>query len=212
MNIMCLPSGRTCGQRWVVCCPSTNLVAGVEVPPKADTFASGARKSGEYKMTSPGPHEPPRPTGASQIAIPGPWVASTFLSFPSEKYAIILLSRDQNGNVAFSVPASSMAFNESSGRTQRSLFPSTLATNASFLPSGETTTGPATSPINSKRAFGGGLMNALTEIFSDCSRQYAAPARQAAVRARATRDHARISLRCRFAFTGAGTPACDEPS
>src|SRR3954465_5271088 len=168
---MCLPSGRTCGQRWVVCCPSTSLVAGVELPPKADTFDSAARKSGEYKMTSPGPHDPPRPTAASQIAIPGPWAASTFLSFPSEKYAIILLSGDQNGNVAFSVPASSMAFNESSGRTQRSLFPSMLATNASFLPSGETTTGPATSPMNSNRAFEGGLMKALIEILFACSRQ-----------------------------------------
>ena len=67
-----------------------------------------------------------------------------------------LLSGDQNGYVASSVPCNIVACAASSARTQRLVIPfSSTAENASVLPSGETATGPASNPVGTNCRSGG---------------------------------------------------------
>ena len=90
------------------------------------------------RMTPSRPQEPSEPPGESQIFCAGPPETSIFLSFPSAKKPRNLLSGDQKGRVAPSVPASGWAASALSGRTQIRLFPDeSVALNARYRPSGE---------------------------------------------------------------------------
>src|SRR5947207_15640085 len=101
------------------------------------------------------PQLPPRGVGASAIDSSDPPVASMRRNFPSAKNASDLLSGDQNGKSALSVPLSGCA-KELSGRTQsRGAAAPDFATNAILLPSGDKIAVP---PSNSKTECGGALM------------------------------------------------------
>src|SRR5690348_10549896 len=100
---------------------------------------------------------PPRPNGASQIVIGAPPARRVFFNFPSAKKAIHCPSADQKGNVAPSVPSTGSADNFASVRIQilaGPLLPA--ATNANFLPSGDSTTEPPSSLIRWNVAPSGG--------------------------------------------------------
>lgn len=73
---------------------------------------------------------------------------STIFSFPSAKNASERLSKDQKGKIAPPVSGSGRASRELVGRTQIVVLPSApAAANAIEEPSGETTGGPALSPV-----------------------------------------------------------------
>src|SRR5262249_49505949 len=74
------------------------------------------------------------------------------------KNATDLLSGDQKGNPAPSVPATSLAAGPSSGRTQSEVFPFAVATKATVLPSGDKETPPLLNP-NANCAPSGGLIS-----------------------------------------------------
>src|SRR5262245_34391463 len=59
---------------------------------------------------------PPEKPGASQISCGGPPEASTLRNLPATKYPLKRPSADQNGRVAFSVPASRRGVTEPVGR------------------------------------------------------------------------------------------------
>src|SRR5512133_1925288 len=91
-------------------------------------------------MSSLRPHDPPRALETLARATAGPPAASIFLSFPVAKNPMYLLSGDQKGNAAPSVPASGWASVPSSERTKTISAPAGPAlTNATRRPSGEST-------------------------------------------------------------------------
>ena len=111
----------------------------VTSPPRAETRAIRGGVPALNTITSPLPQlAAPRDAAASVIVWTEPSAMSIRFTFPSAKNPIQRLSGDQNGIIAFSVPASGRDVNESSRRTQscvRSGF--CVATNASCVPSGE---------------------------------------------------------------------------
>ena len=74
----------------------------------------------------------------------------TRLSLPFAKNPIDLLSGDQNGPTAPSVPPSRFAVSESSGRSQRNDVLPTTATNARYRPSGDSASGFGPEPASCK--------------------------------------------------------------
>src|SRR5579872_6361025 len=155
----CLPSGRKNGQRCEVCCVVSRLVASTGVPPAALTRISPDCVLGENRMTPPGPHAPPRPKGASAMICGESPLISMVLSLPSAKNPRERLSGAQKGKTAFSVPASSRETRELTGRTQSVVLPSACeAVKAIDAPSGESTGGPAESPVRLSVVLSGGLM------------------------------------------------------
>src|SRR5205085_9920975 len=120
-------------------------------PPVAATRKSPLGPDGANTITLALPQAPPRGVKPLAIVCGDPPAASIRFNFPSAKKAIDLLSGDQKGYAAFSVPRRGCAAEESSLRTQSSDWPSAgLAANASFSPSGDRT-GAAAS--KSKMAF-----------------------------------------------------------
>src|SRR5262245_38488435 len=116
------------------------------------------------RITSCVLHVPSLP-GRLHTTCVGPPAAEIFLSFPSAKNAMFLLSGDQNGLLASSVPGSGWAVEEPSGRVQSCVFPSTVAINTILLPSGERKfpSAPIIRPLSGEktskrttRAWGGG--------------------------------------------------------
>jgi hypothetical protein len=84
---------------------------------------------------------------------------SIVFSLPSAKNPRERLSGDQKGKIALSVPDNWCASVEFIGRTQSVILPSALAAaNATDAPSGDSTGGPAPSPVRVSVAFSGGLM------------------------------------------------------
>jgi hypothetical protein len=80
-------------------------------------------------------------------------------SLPSAKKPSERVSGDQKGKIAFSLPATARASSASMGRIQIAVLPSVLvAVNATVEPSGESTGGPAESPVRLSWVFSGGLI------------------------------------------------------
>ena len=91
---------------------------------------------GANTMIPSGLQVPPRPWEASAIAVAGPPEMSILISFPEAKKPIDLLSGDENGKIASSVPAKGCAVTESIGRSHSWLFLSSeIAANTTCLPS-----------------------------------------------------------------------------
>src|SRR5262245_61519158 len=110
----------------------------VGVPPAADTRESVEPYVGVKRIVSSRLQLPGRGIAASQIGTGGPPDASILFSFPPAMNASALLSGDQNGAVAPSVPASGCAVRLSMERTHNSLRPlSSGAANARRRPSGD---------------------------------------------------------------------------
>jgi hypothetical protein len=142
---------------------ASSFVNGAGVPPEAATLKRGPSIVWGKTMTPPRLHVPPLALAASQRTRGGPPSASTLFSFPSAKNPRLLLSGDQNGYVAPSVPASGRETVESRLRTWRPIVPSScLAEKAIRRPSGETATGPAPGPLRRKPACSGGRIEART--------------------------------------------------
>src|SRR6516162_3356461 len=93
------------------------MVARDGLPPSADTSMSPEPVVGEKTMRLRGPHVPPKPIAASQIAIGAPPNAGTFLSLPSAKKASQRPSDEKNGLIASDVPAIGTASRLFIGRT-----------------------------------------------------------------------------------------------
>ena len=106
---------------------ASSVVAGIAVPPDAGTRWSGPLSLGEKTITPSGLQLPPCPMGAFASVSGGPPAASIVLSLPPAKNPMDLLSGDQNGNLAFSVPASGCAVREFKGRTHSRVFLHKLA-------------------------------------------------------------------------------------
>src|SRR5713101_2193462 len=119
----------------------------------------GACGFGENRITPPGPQAPPRPSWASQIACTEPPFSSIVFNLLSAKNPSERLSGDQKGKIAPSVSGSAWESNEFIGRTHSPVLPSALvAAKAIDAPSGESTGGPAPSPVRLIVVFSGGLM------------------------------------------------------
>src|ERR1017187_3928646 len=96
-------------------------------------------------------------SASSVIVCASPPETLIFFSFRSATKPRYWLSGDQNGLAASSVPGNMVACWALSGRSHRLVFPfSSTAENASVLPSGETTTGPASKPDARNAVPGGG--------------------------------------------------------
>ena len=91
----------------------------------------------EIKMTPSGPHAPPTAPEALTNVRDDPPSMSIRLSCPSAKNATDLLSGDQNGKRAPSVPGSTRGDTVLSGRSHKRDWPSDVAANVSVWPSGE---------------------------------------------------------------------------
>src|SRR6516225_11540067 len=133
----CRPSGKKDGRRCAAS-PLCSVVTTLASPPAAATRESGPVVAANT-ITPSWFHVPPR--GASsvlQTVRGGPPPTAIFLSLASAKNAIQRLSGDQNGSVAFSVPASGCATSESTGRTHNSSLPVvSTKLRTSHRPSGE---------------------------------------------------------------------------
>src|SRR5580704_7860679 len=155
----CLPSGRKNGQRWEVCSAGSIFVIGVGVPPVALTRKRGAAGVGEKIITPSAPHAPPRDSDASATTCAEPPLRSIVFSLASAKKPSERLSGDQKGNIAPFVSGISRASSAFMARTQSEVLPSApVAVNAIDVPSGESTGGPAASPVRFSVLFSGGLI------------------------------------------------------
>src|SRR5216684_7496411 len=103
-------------------------------------------------------HAPPRPLGASARIAAGPPSSSIRWSLPLAKNPSDRETGDQNGNCAPSVPVSSRATAESSGRTQSLGLPAEAATKATVRPSGEMAL-PPPAPRRNSVPGGGSILN-----------------------------------------------------
>src|SRR5579863_9833106 len=134
------------------------------VPPLALIRSKGEIGPAENRITSSGPHVAPRPSVASQTTCAAPPLRSIVFSLVSAKNPTERLSGDQNGNIAPAVPASMRASNVFVGRTQSAVLPSAaVAAKTIDAPSGESTGGPAESPVRLRLVFSGGSMTARME-------------------------------------------------
>src|SRR6476619_2714496 len=94
-------------------------------------------------MTPSGLQLPSDPLGASQIFCAGPPDTSIFISFPCAIKPRNLLSGDQKGRLAPSVPGSGCAASAFICRTQIFVTPdASVALNARYRPSGDTRGAP----------------------------------------------------------------------
>src|SRR5712692_3919977 len=98
------------GQRWLVSKrDASSLVISTGEPPKEDTRNNPVlSESGVNTITPSRFHVPPRPLGASHSTWGCPPDTSTFLSLPSAKKPMNLLSGDQNGKDAPCVPSNEL--------------------------------------------------------------------------------------------------------
>src|SRR5712691_13454804 len=118
-NRKCRPSGRKSGHRCEVSLSDAeSFVTAVGWPPEEETRARAPVASGANTITPSRFHVPPSPAGASQSVCDGPPDTSILLSLPCAKKAMDLLSGDQNGRTAPSVPVKGRASGASSERTQ----------------------------------------------------------------------------------------------
>src|SRR5690348_14014033 len=155
-------------------------------------------------MTPPGPHAPPRPKGASAIICGESPLTSMVLSLPSAKNPNDRLSGAQKGKTAFSVPASSWGSRELTGRIQSVVLPSACeAVKAIEAPSGESTGGPAESPVRLRVVLSGGLMTLRMDGDGAAGRRRRNPAAAPSTIA-ASRAAIQIGRGC---FSGTGTDA-----
>src|SRR5947209_19554957 len=105
---------------------------------------SAAWVLGEYRITPSAPHAPPRPNGASARICGELLLSSTVFSLFSAKNPRDVLSGDQKGNIAPSVPGIMRASRESMGRTQIAVFPlASVAVTAMVAPAVESAGAPA---------------------------------------------------------------------
>src|SRR5262249_10223960 len=126
------------GRRCERTAAASSVVAGLSVPPDADTRWRGPVSLGEKTITPSGLQLPPCPKGASTIVCAGPPVTSTILSLPPEKKPTRPLSGDQNGYLAPAVPVSGCHVREFKGRSHSCGSPfETCAPTTSERPSGE---------------------------------------------------------------------------
>src|SRR5438132_10800674 len=117
------------------------------------------------KITPSRLHAPPRAPTTSQSVCGGPPLASIFISLSCAKYAIDLLSGDQNGNDASSVPGSGCAVSASIPRIQSENFCEVSRTvNTSLRPSGEIDALAPGRPPDTNEPFSGGSMKKRTGV------------------------------------------------
>src|SRR5713101_7925891 len=138
--------GSICGQRCLASLRDpSKVVKGEGVPPETETRRK--LKPSAPKMIWPSlVHAPPQPRFASQITRGVPPARSTRCSLPGEKNAMDLLSGDQNGYAAPSVPGINRATVPSSGLSQSAVTPFAVATNAVVRPSGDKALPPIATP------------------------------------------------------------------
>src|SRR5438874_2499402 len=108
----CFPSGRNRGNRWLLS-PFSNRDTATGSPPEADTLKIGDAPVGVNKMMPSAFHDPPRPPAAFANVCGAPPAISARFSFESAKNPTDVLSGDQNGYDAPSVPTSGCAVSES---------------------------------------------------------------------------------------------------
>src|SRR5207244_10351649 len=139
--MICVPSVRTAGQRaaprreFVLSAP----IAGLALPPAAGMRSRFAPGLGLNRMVPSDPQAPPRASLASARLCTAPPLASMIFSLPWAKNPTLLLSGDQNGEFAPSVPAKGWAAVEPRGRTHNcAVNPLRVAAKATLLPSGAT--------------------------------------------------------------------------
>src|SRR6202167_4010285 len=109
------------------------------------------------------PQAPPRPLPVSQISCGGPPSALIFFNLPAAKKAICLLSGDQKGYMASSVPGTDCAVREFSDCTySKTLLFASRAVNAIRVPSGESTGGPEAGTMVTNDASVGGRIEERT--------------------------------------------------
>jgi hypothetical protein len=107
------------------------------LPPADDTRNSPPTTVGANMMVPSLLQVPPAPMGAvANVCVMPPSMLMRF-NLPSAKKPIALLSGDQNGLVARSVPFSGWAVAAESERTHNRDTPSSMAANTSFSPLGE---------------------------------------------------------------------------
>src|SRR5258708_6031557 len=105
----CFPSGRNSAQRWLDSKRDlSSLLISTGEPPRAETRNNGPNASGDNTITPSRFQAPPRPLGASHTPCDCPPAMSIFLSLPSAKNPIDLLSGDQNGYDAPCVPSNAV--------------------------------------------------------------------------------------------------------
>src|SRR5262245_45268380 len=126
----------------------------VATPPVAGTRHNPAPLRDENRITPLRLHAPPATLLALHSVAGSPPEISTFLSFPGVKKPSHLLSGDQKGQFARSVPGNSFSSPVSSARNQSWILPPVAALKASHFPSGDTATCP-------KLVFSGGRMEVL---------------------------------------------------
>src|SRR5688500_843231 len=108
-------------------------------PPSAETRLSPLAVPKRIVPPPAALHAPPEKSLASARSSDAPPAAATFFKRPAVTKAICVLSGDQNGWDALSVPAIFRAVTPPTGRTYSDVGPavSGLATNAIVRPSGE---------------------------------------------------------------------------
>src|SRR5262249_15243228 len=118
-NKKCLPSGRKYGQPTPTSFRAGSAcIATVTGPPVAGTRQMGSLARPSNKITPWLDQVPSAPPGCVASSCGGPPAIATFFSCGPAKNPKYLLSGDQNGRNAPSVPSSSRTANESTARTQ----------------------------------------------------------------------------------------------
>src|SRR5262249_8225533 len=132
-------------------------------PPVAGTWKMPAPRI-TNKMRPSLDHDPPQYTPeTSQIFDIVSRDRSTLCKTPPAPKAIDLLSGDQNGRLAPSLPRIRRAFGASSGRTHKPVLPFTTPTKAAVWPSGETAKpAPRFPPPDIPTPSGGAIWNRMT--------------------------------------------------
>src|SRR5687767_12950580 len=118
-------------------------------PPSAETRVSPLAVPKRIVPPPAGLQAPPEKSLASVKSCDAPPAAATFFKRPAVTYAMEVLSGDQNGWDALSVPEIFLAVTDLTGRTYKDVGPavSGLATNAMNRPSGDRPTSGALRPM-----------------------------------------------------------------
>src|ERR1035438_1562357 len=145
---------------------------------------SGVDGPGEKMISPSGPQPPPRPICTAQTTCTESPLRSMVFNWPSAKNPRARLSGDQNGKIAPSVSGSARASSEFIERIQSAVLPSTpVAAKAIDAPSGERTSGPASSPVRLSVVLSGGLMRARILLSDGWERWRKLPATSASTTA-----------------------------
>src|SRR5262245_3691974 len=145
----CFPSGRNFGPQQPNFLDLSTSRTRTGAPPEVAIWYRPLEKSGTYSRVSSRFQLPPPKSGASATTLAAPPDASRVFSFLSAENQIksLRLSGDQIGQVPSSVPAKGRAASESKERIQSCVFPfSSLAENATVVPSGESIGPPLSRP------------------------------------------------------------------